>query len=320
MEDTSIVIPQLEQLLQREPHFLPARKQLLLSGAFLRSIPTDAAKPSPQWLRRQIAAARQVDPDMPELRLAELELLPTTDFARRIDLVDRLSQAFPDDMFVLGARAEQLMLVGRNNEAVVDAERTSILEPLAPYSRSEYVRALAFSGRIPRAFEVLKDYPLPPVAMSLTDTRFRLSLRYGDPRPALAILRAFGTSKAHDAFLTARMDPTKKNIERSMAVSRAVAAENGYYGSLVEVLEAFGRGDEAYDVLMRIPASRVDQITLQTLFRPTLGKMRQNPRFLRVAARFGLLDYWRKSGHWPDFCKEPGLPYDCEAELAKLGG
>jgi len=37
-----------------------------------------------------------------------------------------------------------------------------------------------------------------------------------------------------------------------------------------------------------------------------------------LAARVGLVDYWRTSGHWPDFCFEPGLPYDCKAEAAKL--
>ena len=89
------------------------------------SISTDVAKPSSKWLRAQIDSARRIDAAMPELRLAELELLPTTDFAGRIGLVNSLRQEHPDDMFVLGARAEQLMLVGRNNEAVVDAERTA---------------------------------------------------------------------------------------------------------------------------------------------------------------------------------------------------
>jgi hypothetical protein len=320
MEDVSILIPQLEQVVQREPHFLPARKQLLLAGAFMRSIPTEVAKPSPQWLRAQINRARRIEPNMPELRLAELELLPTTDFAGRIRLVDDLRQAHPDEMFVLGARAEQLMLVGRINEAVVDAERTAMLDPLASYSRSEYIRALAFSGRLSRAFEELNKFqPFSPVAMNLTDTTFRLNMRYGDPQPALKILRTYGTSKAHEAFLLARIEPTQRNIERAIAMSRAIAAERGFYTTPSEVLEAFGRDDEVFQMLMRVAPVQVDQFMLQTLFRPTLRNLRQNPRFLRIAQRFGLLDYWRTSGHWPDFCFEPDLPYVCKAEAAKLG-
>ena len=319
MEDVSTLIPQLEKVVRRESRFLPARKQLLLAGAFMRSIPTEVAKPSSQWLRVQIDAARRIDPAMPELGLAELELLPATDFAGRISLVDGLRQAHPDDMFILGARAEQLMLVGRNNEAVVDAERTAQLDRLSPYSRSEYIRALAFSGRISRALEELSNFrPLSFVGMNLTDTRFRVNMRYGDPQPALRILRMYGTSKAHDAFLTARIEPTKDNIERAMAIARAFAAERGFYSTPAEVLEAYGRDDEAYQMLMRVPRARVDQTTLQTLFRPTLKNLRQNPRFLRVAQHFGLLDYWRRSGKWPDFCFEPDLPYDCKAEAAKI--
>ena len=29
------------------------------------------------------------------------------------------------------------------------------------------------------------------------------------------------------------------------------------------------------------------------------------------AKRLGLLDYWRTTGQWPDFCKAPDRPYDC---------
>jgi hypothetical protein len=45
--------------------------------------------------------------------------------------------------------------------------------------------------------------------------------------------------------------------------------------------------------------------------------MRRDPRFMPLAARFGLPQYWLASGEWPDFCSEPGLPYDCKAEAGK---
>ena len=103
-----------------------------------------------------------------------------------------------------------------------------------------------------------------------------------------------------------------------MDLSRSDAARRGFYAPLSEVLVAFGNEDEAYDILMRLPKERADQFLLQTLFRPTLDKLRQSPRFLRIAQHFGLVNYWRASGNWPDFCADPGLPYDCKAEAAKL--
>jgi hypothetical protein len=32
----------------------------------------------------------------------------------------------------------------------------------------------------------------------------------------------------------------------------------------------------------------------------------------------GLLAYWRLSGRWPDFCRDPDLPYRCQAEGQRL--
>jgi hypothetical protein len=39
---------------------------------------------------------------------------------------------------------------------------------------------------------------------------------------------------------------------------------------------------------------------------------------MRLAKRLGLVDYWERSGKWPDFCIEADLPYECKDEAAKL--
>ena len=36
-----------------------------------------------------------------------------------------------------------------------------------------------------------------------------------------------------------------------------------------------------------------------------------------LARRFGYVAYWRATGHWPDFCSDPALPYDCRVEAEK---
>jgi hypothetical protein len=66
---------------------------------------------------------------------------------------------------------------------------------------------------------------------------------------------------------------------------------------------------------------RVDSVaedSAQFLFSPYTAALRRDPRFMTLAARFGLVDYWRSTGHWPDFCSEPGLPYDCRQVAAKV--
>ena len=56
------------------------------------------------------------------------------------------------------------------------------------------------------------------------------------------------------------------------------------------------------------------------LFLPTTAAMRSDPRFMPLARNLGLIDYWRSTGQWPDFCNEPDLPYDCHVEAAKVAG
>src|SRR5262249_24641340 len=53
-------------------------------------------------------------------------------------------------------------------------------------------------------------------------------------------------------------------------------------------------------------------------FYPEMKAFRQDPRFMPLAHRLGLVDYWMKSGKWPDFCAEPDLPYDCRATAQAL--
>jgi hypothetical protein len=55
-------------------------------------------------------------------------------------------------------------------------------------------------------------------------------------------------------------------------------------------------------------------------FSPAGAALRRDRRIIPLFARQGLFDYWRSTNHWPDFCSEPGLPYDCKAEAARLAG
>ena len=56
----------------------------------------------------------------------------------------------------------------------------------------------------------------------------------------------------------------------------------------------------------------------EALFRVHMRSIRSDPRFIKLAAKLGLVAYWQKTNVWPDFCSEPQLPYDCRKEAAKL--
>jgi tetratricopeptide (TPR) repeat protein len=319
-EPAYALVSQFERVVENAPQFTPAWKRLLLMEAQLQTLPDDHDKPSPGRLKRHIAEARRVDAELPEADVAEAEMLPATDFAARLTLLDRAVSRAPNDAFIFGARAAQLMRVGRQSDAISDSEQAVTLDHFSPATRNAFVLVLAYSGRLPRAINELDEAQrLSPTAHNLLETRFRLNLRYGDPRVALQIMRAHGSGAMAEAVLQARIDPTLANIERAISVGGASAARFGsLVGGQVETLAAFGRNDQIYELLMRLPQKKFEANLASTLFRPTLKGFRQQSRFLGVTQRFGLLDYWRRSGRWPDFCADPDLPYDCKKEAAKL--
>jgi hypothetical protein len=86
----------------------------------------------------------------------------------------------------------------------------------------------------------------------------------------------------------------------------------------IAVLASLGFVDDAFQLAARIDPEWVEPVTVSYLFTPLTASMRRKPLFMALAQRLGLVDYWRTSGHWPDFCAEPSLPYDCKAEAARL--
>ena len=87
------------------------------------------------------------------------------------------------------------------------------------------------------------------------------------------------------------------------------------------ILQALGplhRVDQLYAFMDQWPMEQDLPGLTYILFRPWTANVRRDPRFMRLAQRVGLLDYWEKSGKWPDFCAEPDMPYDCKKEAAKL--
>jgi hypothetical protein len=83
-------------------------------------------------------------------------------------------------------------------------------------------------------------------------------------------------------------------------------------------LSALGFVEDALKLAQRWEPNAAGLSPNVFMFGPLTKNLRRDPRFMQLAARIGLVDYWRTSGHWPDYCSEPGLPYDCKAVAAKL--
>ena len=320
--DPTGVVPILRQVTERAPWFKPGWAKLLTAEAAIvgsRKTPTNLTKVS--RLRAHIASARKIDPNMAEAVLAEATLLPNSALIEKTRLIDRAMLSQPDNPELISARSGLRGTVGRWKDAIEDARSASDLEPLSPALRHAYISALAYGGETETAFaELEKAERLWPGASNMLDARFRLHFRYGDPKEALRLIRS-GKAKAQpssEVLLMAKINPTTENVERAKRLIRN-AVEN-YPNVATGPLQAypeFGIEDELYAVFSRW--SRFEPTTLSVLFRPAFQNFQKDPRFMQLAARSGMIHYWRETGEWPDFCFNPDLPYDCKTEAAKLG-
>jgi hypothetical protein len=129
---------------------------------------------------------------------------------------------------------------------------------------------------------------------------------------------AGGTSPVTEAWIAARLQQSPAATERAAAEARAMFARSGDLTFYAQVMAGLGREEEVYAAIAAFKKP-LPQDNTYVYFTPWMKQFRADPRFIQVAKRLGLTDYWINTGKWPDFCFEPDLPYDCKAEAAKLG-
>lgn len=319
------------QITEKAPDFAPGWGSLaLIEGQSFPGTPPPDRPALRKALIAHLARAKQLDPIWPATIAADANFHPNdgTKPAHALAILDRGLAAHPDSALLHDLRADYLGNVGRVNERVAEAKRAMQLNPLSPLIRSSYISSLAYAGHRDAAFQELKNSEATwPGSAVLRQARYRLELRYGDPKAALRMLQERGAGDlrpvpmdtAWRSFLEARIDPRPANVEKALDGFRARYRRNpedipGY----LQALGTFGRVEEAYKVVW--PPVALDSIMSGTeaLFRPHMRSIRADPRFIALSAKLGLLAYWEKANVWPDFCGEPQLPYDCKQEAAKL--
>lgn len=310
------------EVTKRAPDFEDGWANLVASEAAMmgwESISSDS--PEGVALKKDMASARKLNPRMPEAYFGDAILASEKDVKTVASILDRAARDNPDDPIILGMRVDFLRRVGRLKDAVQAGKRGADLDPLDPGAMVTYIQALAYAGQHEAALqEIDKAEKLWPGTRIVTDEAiFRFHLRYGDPNIALRIIRTINPDDAFfESFLRARINPTKANIDRAIADARAeVSRSPRGIGYLVLALAQFGREELIYPIVEN-PRGLARMYLGDAFFRPEFRRFRQDARFMKVEQDLGLVDYWQKSGNWPDFCFEPQLPYDCKEEAAKL--
>lgn len=272
--------------------------------------------------REAIARARALNPHSGFPYLAEWHLV-RNDRLRGLALLDKAVRIDPNEPLLYTRLSNSLMSVGRMADALQAARRGADLDPLWSFTRENYIEALAYAGQFSRAKDEIADaHRRWPVNSDIDSAEFDFQYRYGDPRRAEQLLpHVLNLSDAgltpYRKFIAARLDPSPEHIDEAVAAFQSTPSAGTDRDQELLALSLFGKLDNAYQLLGDPAYQRV--IDPSILFRPEFAALRADPRFMLVAARLGLADYWLKSGQWPDFCNNERLRYDCKTEAAKYG-
>jgi tetratricopeptide (TPR) repeat protein len=169
---------------------------------------------------QHIAAARALDPELPEADVAEYLIAPISAFDERLRLIERASARHPDNPDLLAIRAEFLLTVGRLNEAVDAARQAYELDPLTPGLGNNLIQTLATPAG-PKWRRRNSNAPSNQAGHAdASRCAFSLSPSIRRSARSAPIMRSEGISREFEEFLVARIDPTPANIERAVKAVR----------------------------------------------------------------------------------------------------
>ncbi|HVN01979.1 MAG TPA: TIR domain-containing protein [Caulobacteraceae bacterium] len=327
--------PYFRRVIARAPRFAGGHAYLANDDAFQAVVPgAPRAADQRAEARREAETAIRLDPKGYDAFIA-LALItpPDADYWRNYEApllrgqaVDPTDPTYP--YFLSDAAAAQ----GRLRLGAEMAQRAVAMDTFWPGPARSMAYALAATGQVSEAEQVLdRMQRIWPGVWATVAGRFWTAAVYGDPDAAIALLsdprtRPFDLDPRSIQLWRSALTALKSNQPAQRAAAAAAVKPAALAGQFspsgaVMLLARFGDLDGAFAVANAFPF----QVEFNNgtgppvLFVAPTAPLRRDPRFMQLAARLGLVNYWRATGAWPDFCAEPGLPYDCKAEAARLG-
>jgi hypothetical protein len=321
------LVPMFKEITRSAPDFALGFAYLALSELTNTSRADPSNSANIRTARESIARAKQLDSSLEETVAADAMVEASDDgrWDRVFSILDHGLQAHPSSVLLLNLQSQNLMSVGRMGGASDTARQALGFDALSHQSHVRLISALTYSNRIQPAYdELAKSEAIWPNSFILENARYGLDLRYGDPHRAMDYLNTSGAGRtvALDQrwrkFLQARITKNPSDIDAALQAFRdRYRKDPSDVPGYLQALGTFGRVDEAFAVTTNPPTLNSLRQATDILFRPNMQSVQNDPRFIALAAKLGLVAYWRQSGAWPDFCSDPDLPYDCKKEAAR---
>lgn len=224
-----------------------------------------------------------------------------------------LKKALALDPDLAPARNEYATLLratGRLREAIEFMRASTAAEDPRYPGDPRPAMLLAAQGDLPAAEEELQRLETLS-QVSYDDVRATIAFWWEDPRIAVAKVRTVGDPDERDCLVAYLTELDTRRRAHARGLPRACDAIDPSWR--VRMLAREGDVDGAFATIGgRMPGGPL------LLYYPEMAAVRSDPRFWALAKRIGLLQYWRSSGRWPDFCAAPGQ--DCRGAAAAATG
>ena len=246
---------------------------------------------------RQLALLAQgiaVEPELPALyRVQSTGLFNAGYVDASLAAAQRAMALDPSSSVAFFALERRLLASGRIEEALAMQAKAERLWPAEPETIRHAIWTLPHD---PDATTVLAKY----------DSLIR-QLPSGD-----------GPIPMFRTALRWRIDPAARDRAALDREAEAAFAEDPVNAWLIiATLNRIGERERALTWLARAPRQAARSQS-SVLFRDDAAELRREPRFFAAMAKLGLVEDWRTTRQWPDFCADRGLRYDCRVEAARL--
>jgi adenylate cyclase len=220
---------------------------------------------------------------------------------------------------------------GRVRDALAETELAFGLDALDPMSLNLLALARMASGQVSEAVPLFEDLVarVPqmsfPISNLLRAQAFRGDWQAVDRLLAVAATRPLREFQDTVPFVRAKrsrehLDAWRGAFDAHITKTSSVDAARLVYAAHLGLVDDAYRAAE----LVRLgPAGSVEDLMgpdgyrTAILFQSNMPELRNDPRFPRLCARLGLVDFWLTTGRWPDCASETPYEFKLECERAQ---
>ncbi len=325
-EVTYQLLGALRQVTAIAPRFSAAHSDIAKYEAyFLGQFPADQVASVTRDARAEATRALELDPHNADAYVARYLLLPSDHRLEGEQLLRRGLSLDPDWPHANGFLGNVLTAVGRVQEASDHYQRAAAANPLSGGLSWSGQNAIGLDniGRVDLADRAMADISRLWASDDPDAWRVGLTIALSERRWDAGLALVNASADTIPKFYPPSSIAAYRGVfaaGKAGTRARLLAERNVLLGMTpgtfpIRALTLLGFTDDAFAVFDRSTNAQLEDSSFDFFaFAPSMAPFRRDPRFMRAAARLGLIDYWRATHTQPDFCNEPNLPYNCIVE------